>query len=143
MSEILVSPEDAHLLTHKWYIGQEGYPQRNVRQADRAISLVRLHQVVAGRVAGMVVDHINGNKLDNRRENLRHCTLSQNFCNTAAPRGPNPTRGVCLGRNKRFRAYISRHGKQRTLGTHGTLEAATAARAAAEKEEFGEYAPAR
>ena len=38
----------------------------------------RLHQVVLGRKSGFVIDHINRDKLDNRRENLRHLTPSQN-----------------------------------------------------------------
>jgi len=42
---------------------------------------VRLQRFIMNPPAGMVVDHINGDKYDNRRENLRVCTQRQNTLN--------------------------------------------------------------
>ena len=40
-----------------------------------------MHRVIVGARPGEVVDHINGNRLDNRRSNLRICTQSENLAN--------------------------------------------------------------
>ena len=42
---------------------------------------LRLHRLIANPPKGLVVDHINGNRLDNRRKNLRVCTSAQNAVN--------------------------------------------------------------
>ena len=43
---------------------------------------IYLHQFILGKREGLVIDHINTNKLDNRKQNLRHCTNSQNLQNS-------------------------------------------------------------
>lgn len=42
---------------------------------------VRLHRLIMNTSEGLVIDHINGNKNDNRKENLRICSQSQNARN--------------------------------------------------------------
>ena len=70
---------------------------------------------------GMHPDHINRNKLDNRRENLRFVTFSQNQYNRASRnRGYDERYG-------RFRARIQINGKVEYIGTYDTAEEATAA----------------
>ena len=47
-----------------------------------------LHRIVVGNIpSGLEVDHINGNKLDNRIENLRICSRIQNSRNTSNRKG--------------------------------------------------------
>lgn len=48
---------------------------------------IYLHTFILGKRKGKFVDHINGNTLDNRRENLRHVTPSQNNINQKKRRG--------------------------------------------------------
>ena len=43
---------------------------------------VMMHRLILNAQPGQIVDHINGNPLDNRRENLRICTQRQNTMNT-------------------------------------------------------------
>ncbi len=69
----LVSDEDhAYLDSFKWRLGLGGYVIRLVHESGRYINTVGMHQEVSRRM-GMEVDrcfHIDGDKLDNRRENL-------------------------------------------------------------------------
>jgi hypothetical protein len=70
-----------------------------------------------------VVDHIDGNKTNNRYSNLRPCTKSENQHNRIRAWGKSGLLGVVAIR-KRFRATIFSDGKQRHLGMFDTPEEA-------------------
>ena len=57
-----------------------------------------MHRAIMQPAKGMDVDHINGNRLDNRRSNLRVVTRSQNLTNRkgAMPKSKTGIRGVCF-----------------------------------------------
>lgn len=59
-----------------WYLGDTGYAMRKPNGV-----IVRLHRFVTEAPEGMVVDHLNGDKLDNRRSNLRITTQAINAAN--------------------------------------------------------------
>lgn len=84
----------------------------------------------------MDIDHINGDRDDNRISNLRQVTRSENCRNTFLRR--NNTSGVMgVSKNKnRWIAYIYDQGRHRTLGRFKTLEEAAAARKSADRD-FG------
>ena len=48
--------------------------------------VVKMHRILMNPPEKMTVDHINGNGLDNRKENLRICTVSENKCNSGKTR---------------------------------------------------------
>ena len=63
-----------------WYENDNGYVMKKTRQNGKNVS-IRLHRLIAQPPKGLVVDHINGNKLDNRRENLRCVSSAINAWN--------------------------------------------------------------
>ncbi len=67
-----------------WYRAGDGdsYAGRSVKRNGKW-RVVYLHRELMAPPPGFVVDHANGNKLDNRRENLRICTYAQNSANRA------------------------------------------------------------
>jgi len=80
------------------------------------------------------VDHINGNRADNRIENLREVTKVQNGRNTAMPTTNTSGHiGVSWNsRDKRWSAYITLNRKRKALGNFKELQAAIFCRKAAE-----------
>lgn len=89
------------------------------------------------------VDHKNRNPSDNRWDNLRAATVTENNRNRGI-RKDNKTgvRGVRKPpRTSRFEASIRLSGKEKLLGRFDRLEDAAAVRRAAEMRYFGEFAP--
>lgn len=86
---------------------------------------VAMHRLIAGALDGEVVDHINGDGLDNRRCNLRRCSHRENMRNRKG-HGSRPFKGV-EARGNRWRAVITLDGKAINLGRYSTaIEAAVA-----------------
>lgn len=88
-----------------------------------------------------LVDHINGQKADNRWRNLREATHAQNQINThKPPRAKSGHRGVVWApRPGAWHAYIKSAGKWTSLGYYRLLIDAANARKAAEQKLYGEF----
>lgn len=109
-----------------------------------------LHRIVLERALGRClaideyVDHINGNGLDNRRENLRVATKTQNNRNKAKSRSnKSGYKGVWRDKGKvkeRWQAGITANGKKIHLGRFDTREEAHEAYCKAAIELHGEFA---
>jgi len=93
-----------------------------------------LHHIVLGKKKGLVIDHINGDRLDNRKSNLRHVTQRQNTLNRKVNR--NNTSGyVGVQWNKEINKYVARitnFHKSIHIGSYSKLEDAINARKDAE-----------
>lgn len=77
--ERIVETKDMRGNPKKWYChNNAGACSGYAMSGDRRDSI---HRLVMGNPKGMQVDHINGDTLDNRKENLRVCTQSQNMQN--------------------------------------------------------------
>jgi len=114
----LVDDEDYEVFIQwKWCYYQEGYAARKSDFIPR--KTVLMHRKIMQAPTGMQVDHINGDKLDNRRANLRLCTSQQNTLNQPKRRMETSSqyKGVCRDKKTgRWRAMITVNGKQKSLG---------------------------
>lgn len=90
---------------------------------------------------GMAIDHINGNSLDNRIENLRLATSQQNNRNRRiSSNNRSGIRGVCWDpSSNKWRAHIEVNGKHHNLGRFDSLVEARCIRRRAEVQLFGEF----
>jgi hypothetical protein len=87
------------------------------------------------------VDHINGIKYDNRVENLRWCSHSQNHQNKPLrPDNKSGHKGVSFRKDiNKWRVNITKEKKTITVGCFNTIEEAIQARQAKARELFGEF----
>jgi hypothetical protein len=81
MTAIVDDEDYERLSSFKWFFMGNKYAARNIRCDNGKQRPLWMHREIINASEGMQVDHINGNKLDNRRENLRLCTQSQNLGN--------------------------------------------------------------
>ena len=101
-----------------------------------------MHRFIMKPKSNEYVDHINGDKLDNRKENLRICTKKENQRNQKVRKdNTSGYKGVALMAGKYWRAYITSGGsRQKHLGNFKTKEEAARAYDEKAKEYFGEFA---
>lgn len=135
----IVDDEDFERLnTYKWHVSSRG----NISYAARKVmdKNIYMHREVLGSPNNMVVDHIDGNGLNNSRLNLRSCTQSENIKNSKLSKsnsvgfkgvsrsGTGYKAQICVNRNKMY------------LGYFGKAEEAAKAYDKAALEHFGEFA---
>ncbi len=121
----------------KWCI-QGGYVGRSVNGRT-----VYMHRVLMNPPNGMYVDHINRNKLDNRRQNLRLCQKWQNAVNATKRYGSvkqQRYRGVMQVKGGRWRAHLTHNKTSLHLGVFDSAEDAALAYNEAAKLHHGEFA---
>lgn len=87
------------------------------------------------------IDHVNGDKSDNRVENLREADYSRNQMNTRDRKSATGYRGVrFVEKTGRWSARIYQNGREIRIGTFDSPEEASAAYKAKAAELFGEFA---
>lgn len=122
---------------YTWRINRDGYPETTTGKWPDCRS-IPLHLFLLGPAPdGLEWDHINRQRLDNRRRNLRavtHKVNTRNFGIRSTNKSGIP--GVALRRG-RWRAEITVDGRSRHLGCFPTREAAAEARRAAERALWG------
>lgn len=135
----IVDDEDYGFLNRwKWSFNRYAYRGKKVDGKQKNISM---HRVVMDVEKGQQVDHINGNKLDNRKANLRIATHSDNTHNKKKCRGGTPYKGVIFEKDrKKYRAAITLHRKIYYLGRFKSPEDAARAYNKKAKELYGRYA---
>lgn len=137
-----VDDEDYELLSkYRWSVVHDPntcYAIRTTRTKDKVLT-TSMHRDVMTTPKGYLIDHINGDGLDNRKENLRQCSPSQNQANRPKRKGLYTYKGV-RPVGKRWHAEIKVNYKKHNLGRYDLeTEAARAYNEAALKF-FGEFA---
>lgn len=138
----LVDDCDFELLSAcRWHLVVNTYAGRNVREGEK-YSIAYMHRVIMNAPKGVLVDHINHNPLDNRRENLRLCSHAQNMRNKRMhPKNKTGFRGVSVHpETGKYRATIRYQGKTRHIGLFETAESAATAWNEKALEIWGEFA---
>jgi len=133
------------LFQFKWHAQKTSYggyvAVRNIPLGNGKRKIVYMHRQIMDAPVGMEVDHRNHNTLDNRRNELRVCTGSQNQHNTASKTGSSQYKGVCWNkRSGKWVVYIWFDGKQWSLGYFTDEEDAAKAYDKAARELFREFA---
>jgi len=141
----VVDDDDFESLSkHRWYF-QAGYAKRGKKVEGRVnAKVVPMHREILGMLPGdeRVVDHIDGDGLNNRRSNLRICTVHENNRNRRLPRiNKCGYKGVRKSSNgKWWYAQIGAFGKVIHLGQFNTPEEAHQAYCRAADELHGQFA---
>jgi len=136
----LVDDTDYEMLSLYVWCLNDGYACTNLKTKGKYVS-VRMHRMIMGYPASKI-DHINGNRSDNRRSNLRLCSHRENLRNRGATKA-NTTgyKGVHLRKDTgKFQAHIKANGKRKSLGCFQTAKEAAQAYNEAAKKYFGEFA---
>jgi hypothetical protein len=128
------------LSTYKWYFNsQKGYAATPKKMQDGTTKTISMQREIMNTPAGMETDHINGNKLDNRRENLRVATHTQNQSNRGKQKNnTSGFKGVILLNGKWYR-QIKYKWKNYHGGPFNTPEEAAADYDRAALELHGEF----
>ena len=143
-TEFYFDLEDYDLIKDiKWKKDKDGYIVANIYNKDTKKSLgIKMHRLITGCPDDMYVDHIeNDKKNDNRKSNLRVCTLQEN--NMHRKIAKNNTSGVTgvywHSHIDKWTAFIYYKGKRIEIGNYDSFEQAKENRLKAEEKYYGEF----
>ena len=139
--KVAIVDDDMYEYLSQWkWSYSNSYAARHERKNHSQTSIY-MHRAILGTPNGMDTDHINMNKLDNRRENLRTCTRSQNKMNQEKiGNGTSKYKGVYWrSKEKKWSAGIMINQKKIHLGVFNTEEEAARAYDLGAKRLYGEF----
>jgi len=140
--EALVDDDDYEMLMeHKWFANKAGKNHYAITslptQLDGERKRSKMHRAIMKPLQGLEVDHINGDTLDNRKENLRVCTHQQNQANRSLGKdNTSGYKGICYKKKnkdminehaKPWEVRINFNNKKVYVGAYKTAEAAARA----------------
>lgn len=122
----IVDSGESHVDKHRWSLSGDGYPMTWLNGKH-----VKLHHLIKGKPdKGLVTDHVNRDKLDNRKSNLRFVTQKVNVRNgSVLNTNTSGHRGVTWDkRRNKWMAQSAFNGSRQYGGHYSTIEEAVAAR---------------
>jgi len=135
----LVSPQDLPAVAGRLW-GQRGGYVRRTEYVDGEKQNNLMHREILEVEDDLFVDHINWDRSDNRRENIRICSRSNNMMNRNVW-GGNKFKGVDYHKTDRaYRARITSNGKMRLVGSFASAIDAAKAYDSAAIDAHGEFA---
>ena len=141
--EFFFDAEDLPLIqSRNWYCDKDGYLVSCYYYAGRRV-FARFHRIVVGAKPNQLVDHINRNRADNRKSNLRCCDYSKNGINRCvSTTNTSGMTGVYYDKGRRkWVASITFNGRKLYLGRFSEKDDAVKARVSKERELFKEFSP--
>lgn len=140
----LVDDEDAfRALSYNWhamFVTGRWPKVRAVATASKSGAKILLHRFIMDAKPGQIVDHINGDPLDNRRCNLRFCNASENAKNRGkTEKNTTGYKGVYRGHNGKFRTVVVSNGQAIRMSGFETPEQAHQAYCEKAKVLHGEF----
>lgn len=128
--------------SRRWYVDKNGYLTSSYYYLGQ-LRIVRFHRIVARAKPGQWVDHRDKNRSNNRKQNLRCCSYSENNRNRGLySTNTSGVAGIHFDKKrKRWIASITYNSKRIFIGRFCDKEDAIIARLETEVELFGEFAP--
>lgn len=133
------------LMQWKWYAikpRKTWYAARKQTQGPRVQNMIYMHRVILNAPSGKMVDHCDGNGLNNARSNIRLCSNAENHYNQFPVSGKSSKyKGVCWNKRRgKWNAVITANGIARHLGVFEQEADAAVAYNKAALELHGEFA---
>ncbi len=128
----------------RWYTSKDGYAVRHTTVQERVTTtrwILYMHREVNGTPDDLLTDHANGDRLDNRKTNLRDATKLQNNVNRGKQKNnKSGYKDVYFDvYHGRWEASIRFEGKKHFLGRRDSAVEAYKLYQQASREYFGDY----